>query len=225
MTDAAPTAVVVGATGLVGRACVRQLAATSHFARVTTLTRRASPADTHAALVRNVLVDFERPEAFAAELEVSHVFCALGSTRRAAGSDEAFRRVDVAYPTAVARTARRQGVRHFLVVSSVGASPHAASRYLRQKAELEDALGRLDFKSLTIVRPSVLRGARTEFRFAERMTIALSWALPESYRAVDAEDVASVMVRAAIEDRPGMRTIENVEIIAQAGRVARGGAA
>jgi uncharacterized protein YbjT (DUF2867 family) len=206
------TAVVVGATGLVGQQCLKQLTARPEFERITALTRRPLSSDLQSPKLQTIEVDFDRledqPEAFRA----SHAFCALGTTLKQAGSRERFRQVDFDYSLRAARLARTAGATHFLLVSSVGASPRARAFYLQVKGELEEAVLALGFPSVTIARPSVLHGDRKEFRLAEVIAVRMSWALPEKYRAVHVRDVASALVAAALEDRPGVRVIESAEI-------------
>ena len=206
------SAVVIGATGLVGRECVKQLVARTEFERVTAVTRRALPDEVHSPKLQSVVIDFDRlgdrPEAFRA----SHAFCALGTTIKQAGSQERFRQVDFSYPLRMAELARAAGARHFLLVSSVGASPSSRAFYLRVKGELEQAISALGFASVTIVRPSLLLGDRKEFRLGEAIATRLGWALPRQYRPVHVRDVARALVEAAVENRPGVRVIENPEI-------------
>ncbi|HMP08591.1 MAG TPA: hypothetical protein PJ982_19770 [Lacipirellulaceae bacterium] len=101
-----------------------------------------------------------------------------------------------------------------LLVSSVGASPASRAFYLRVKGELEGAILALGFPSITVVRPSLLLGDRNEFRLGETIAARLAWALPRKYRAVHVRDVARALVDAAVEDRPGVRIIENPDISA-----------
>lgn len=209
------SAVVIGATGLVGRECVRQLAARPEFARVAAVSRRALPDDLQSPRVQTVLVDFDHLDASRDAFQVSHVFCAFGTTIKQAGSRERFRRVDRDYPLRAAQLARAAGAQHFLLVSSVGASPASRTFYLRVKGELEQAIAALNFPSFTVVRPSLLLGDRNEFRLGEEIAMRLGWALPRRYRAVHVRDVARTLVDAAVENRGGMRVIENPEIRAQ----------
>lgn len=211
-SPSAHSAVVLGATGLVGRECVRQLTNRPEFERVTAVARRALPADVQSPRLRTVLVDFERLDEQPHLFQASHVLCALGTTVKQAGSRERFRQVDFGYPLRVAELAAAAGARHFLLVSSVGASPASRAFYLRVKGELEVAVMALGFRSLTVVRPSVLVGGRKEFRLAEEIAMRLSWALPRRYRAVQVTDVARVLVDAAVEDRSGVRVIDSSEI-------------
>lgn len=206
------SAIVVGVTGLMGVECVKQLVARPEFESVIAVARRALPGDMRNPKLRAFQIDFdhldERPDVFRA----SHIFCALGTTIKKAGSRERFRQVDFGYPLRVAELAAAAGARHFLLVSSVGASRDSRTFYLQVKGELEDAVMALGFTSVTVVRPSVLVGGRKEFRLGEEIAMRMSWALPRKYRAVPVRDVARALVSAAIEDRPGVRVIENSEI-------------
>jgi uncharacterized protein YbjT (DUF2867 family) len=207
--QASRTALVAGATGLVGGELVRQLAAHGGYARVTALVRR--PADLPDTVVP-LTADFERLEDVADQLAAGHVFCALGTTIRTAGSRAAFRRVDHDYVVSLARLARAHGARHFLLVSSVGADPRSRVFYSRVKGEVESAVQTLGYPSLTIVRPSLLLGPRSEFRLGEALVKPLGPLFPRRYRPVHARAVAATMIRAALEDRSGVRIVESREI-------------
>ena len=211
------SAVVVGATGLVGRECVKQLVARPECERVTVVARRAFEDDSQSPKLRTVLTDFERLDERSDVFRASHVFCALGTTIKQAGSRERFRQVDFGYPLRVAELALAAHARHFLLVSSIGADPASRGFYLRVKGELERAILALGFRSVTVVRPSFLLGDRKEFRLAEEIALRLSWAFPRRYRAVHVRDVARALVNAAVEDRPGVRVIESAEVGAHGG--------
>ena len=209
-TSATPSsALILGATGLVGTECLRQFAASDRFTRVLALTRRPlSPpprVETH-------LADFERLEDAAPHFRVSHIVCVLGTTIKKAGTQDAFRRVDHDYPLAAARLGLREGARHFLIVTALGASTQSRIFYSRVKGEVEDAIRALPYRSVTIVRPSLLLGERGEFRLGEAVGKIFAGLIPGRYRPVQARDVAATLLRAAIEDRPGVRVIESKEI-------------
>jgi uncharacterized protein YbjT (DUF2867 family) len=204
---------LVGVTGLVGRECLALLLADPTVGKLTALVRKP-PADApKGAKLRVVPVDFDhldrQPELF----EVDQVICALGTTIKVAGSQEAFRRVDFDYPLAVARKAREHGARHFLLVSALGADAGSRVFYNRVKGELEQALTGLGYPAMTIVRPSLLLGERRQKRPGEEFAKLFGWAVPRRYRPVEAKDVAAALVSAAAEDRPGRRIIESAEIV------------
>ncbi len=204
---------LAGATGLVGRECLSLLAADPGVAAVTALVRRAPDAGmVHHRKLHFEPIDFEQLGLHARKVAADQVICALGTTLRRAGSREAFRHVDFDYPLALARIARRQGARHFLLVSAMGADPGSRVFYSRVKGELEQALAALDYPSLTILRPSLLLGERDEFRLGEELARRFAWAAPRRYAPVRASDVAAALVEAAREDAPGMRVIESADI-------------
>ena len=155
-----PSIAILGATGLVGRHTLDLLAADPHFTRVVVLARR-KPGEAMAPRVEAHLVDFERLHERPDLLGVDMVICTLGTTIKAVGgSRDRFRAVDLGIPLAAARIAREQGARHFLLVSALGASVDSRFFYNRVKGELEDELRTLGYRSVTILRPSLLLGDR-----------------------------------------------------------------
>jgi uncharacterized protein YbjT (DUF2867 family) len=203
---------ILGATGLVGTECVRQFGASREFARVVILARRAPSERTAQSHVETHIIDFDRIDQAAEHFRVSHIVCALGTTIRKAGSQEQFRRVDHDYPLAAARLGLRQGARHFLLVTALGANARSRIFYSRVKGEVEDAIRALAYRSLTIVRPSLLLGERGEFRLGESIGKLFAGITPRRYRPVHARQVASTLLTAALEDREGVRIIEASEI-------------
>lgn len=199
------TAILVGASGLVGGHLLRQLTAEGpRYDRIIALVRK--PLDFAHPKLEQRAVDFTHLP----DIKADDVFCAVGTTIRKAGSEAAFRAVDFDLPVAVAQMAKRNGVRQFLFVSSVGAEAKSGNFYLRVKGETEAAIRALGFEALHVFRPSFLAGDRAESRPGERIGIAvaqaLGWALIgplARYRAVRAEDVARAMIAAAGEDKPG----------------------
>jgi uncharacterized protein YbjT (DUF2867 family) len=210
-------AIVAGATGLVGQALVRQLAADHTWHEVRALVRHALPSELAGPTVVPVQVDYTRLEPPPLWAAADHVFCALGTTMRQAGSAAAFRQVDFEYPVALARAARIRGARHFLLVSALGAAPASRVFYNRVKGEVEAAIAALGFRSVTIARPSLLLGQRTEPRLAEQLGKVLGVLAPPRWRPVPAARVARALVDAAKRDVPGIHILENRELRAAPG--------
>jgi uncharacterized protein YbjT (DUF2867 family) len=201
-------AVVAGATGLVGGELLTLLLADDAFERVSVLGRRA--ADAKHAKLRQYLVDLGEPQWGAADLGgVSHVFCALGTTIKVAGSQEAFRRVDHDMAVNAGRIALQNGAAHYLLVSALGANAKSRVFYNRVKGETENDIIALGYRSVTIVRPSLLLGERHEHRRGEEIAKKLGWLLPPKYRGIEARTVARALVALAKEDRPGVQIIES----------------
>jgi uncharacterized protein YbjT (DUF2867 family) len=214
MTDE-KTALLVGATGLVGGHCLRLLLDRGDHARVIALVRRPLDQE-HARLVQKV-VDFDKLEG--EDLAASDVFCALGTTIRKAGSQEAFRKVDHGYAKAVAERAVKGGARQFVLVSSAGADPGAGNFYLRVKGELERDVSALPYEAVHVLRPSFLLGERGESRTGEALGIAVargaSFAMIgglRKYRPIEAATVAAAMVGVARRGQPGRHVYHFDEI-------------
>lgn len=199
---------VAGATGLVGGLLLRELLKTPEYERVVALVRR--PADVTDPKLTQRVVEFAKlnDESLG---EVDDVFCSLGTTIKTAGSQAAFRAVDLEYPLALARVAKAQGAKRYALVSSVGADARSSNFYLRTKGELEERLRDMGFQSLLIFRPSFLIGERQERRSGERMGVVVAKLVAplmvgglKKYRPVLASNVAKTMVRAAVESKAGV---------------------
>ncbi|HUI09045.1 MAG TPA: NAD(P)H-binding protein [Bacteroidota bacterium] len=213
MTSSSPaSAVVAGATGLVGRECVDLLLGEPGCTRIIALVRRTLHTTLESERLWIRKVDYESLDHSADLFRVDAVFCALGTTMHDAGTEEAFRRVDFDYALHVARLGLEGGARHFLLVSALGADPHSRVFYNRVKGELEHAVGELGYRSVTIVRPSLLVGERPGPRRFERLAGRLAFLSPRRIRPVEASRVAAALVSASVEDAPGQRIIENRDI-------------
>jgi uncharacterized protein YbjT (DUF2867 family) len=212
---ASSVATIIGATGLVGRECVRQ--ALNRYDSVIALVRRPSLPQ-HPRLIQRQ-IDFERIRS----IEIAagaHVYCALGTTIKAAGSEAAFRRVDFDYPRMLAERAAAAGEARFALVSSVGASSKSGTFYLRVKGELEDAVRGMPLAAVHIFEPSLLLGDRAERRIGEKIGVPLSRAIGvllmgplRKYRAIPAATVAAGMVAAMQEDTRGTSVYHYDEIV------------
>jgi uncharacterized protein YbjT (DUF2867 family) len=207
---------VAGASGLVGGECLRHLVESRRYGRVVVVTRRDLGERIRHPEVRQVIADFERLGDVRAKLRADHVFCALGTTIRKAGSQAKFREVDFEYPLRLAQLLRKEGASHFSIVSALGASRRSPFFYSRVKGEVEEALGRMSWPSLAIFRPSVIAGERGESRPLERLSEHLLRLAPATWRPVAASDIAAAMVATAIESPPGTTVVESRDIAERA---------
>lgn len=200
------TAILLGATGLVGRSLLRLLLADPRFTAVTVLTRRTT-AVTHDKL-REHLVDFDRPDTWNALAVGDVLFSALGTTLKVAGSQAAQYTVDHTYQLHVARAARQNGTDTYVLVSSAGASSRSRVFYSRMKGELERDTAALGFTHVHILRPGPLDGDRAEHRSGEawmlRLLRPLSPILPAIARPIHADIVARAGIAAAFDPTPGV---------------------
>ncbi|QNH14464.1 NAD-dependent dehydratase [Xanthomonas sp. SI] len=200
---------LAGATGLVGSHVLAQLLAAPECSAVVAPTRRAL--DVVHAKLDNPLVDFERLPVQAPWWQVDAAICALGTTMQQAGSREAFRRVDHAYPLAIARLARQHGATAFALNSAFGADPRSRLFYNRVKGELERDLQALGYPSLALVRPGLIGGERAQTRVAERAAAVvlgmLGPLLPRRYRINPAARIAAALVDSALRPQAGCQVI------------------
>jgi uncharacterized protein YbjT (DUF2867 family) len=194
------TALIAGASGLVGRHLLDQLLAADEYDRVVSVGRRTLPLE-HPKL-RQETVDFAALEGKGVDLACDDAFCCLGTTIRQAGSQEKFRAVDHVAVLALAWAVQRRGAQRFLVVTAMGADARSRVFYNRVKGETEEALQVLDFGTLAIFRPSLLLGKRPRPRLGERVFAALMWLADplmfgplRKYRAIRADVVARAMLR------------------------------
>lgn len=211
-------ALVAGGTGLVGGEILKLLLEDRDYSEVHSLTRRSTGLS-HPKLTETI-VNFDSLNKIQLP-PVDDIFCALGSTIKKAGSQEAFYRVDHDYVAGLARAAVRCGTKQFMVVSSIMANPNSKNFYLRVKGEMEQAVRRDGPPTILIFRPATLEGDRQEKRFGEKAGIAVMKAIGfvligilKKYRNIKAETVARVMISAAKADLNTRRVFESDEIAA-----------
>jgi hypothetical protein len=207
-------ALVIGATGAVGRDLVAQLLDNPAFTEVRVFVRRAMGLE-HPKL-RTYIVDFAQPESWAEEVKGDVAFSCLGTTRQAAGSKEAQYVVDHDYQARFAHTAREAGVSTLVLVSSMGASSRSSTFYLRMKGELEDAVRELDFDRLIIVRPPLLlrRGSDRSLEVWAGRIIRLAnrLGLLRSQVPIETAWVAERMIDFALGSSTGLFIVEGAEL-------------
>lgn len=208
---------LLGASGLIGGQLLRLLLEDPAYQKVTVLGR--SPLPQRHDKLQVAVGDLTREASYAGLVAVDDVFCCLGTTMKKAGSEAAFRAVDLDAPLLCARLAAAAGARQLLVVTAVGADAHSRVFYNRVKGELEDALRGLAGASfpggVKVLRPSMLLGDRGESRPLERAGGAVMRAVAplfvgglQRYRAISAATVARALLRAARQEAPGLQTYE-----------------
>lgn len=214
------TALLAGASGLVGGHCLQQLLADDRYDRVIILVRRQMPASMfHPKLVQRV-INFDLIPRLLDFPAADDVFCALGTTIHKARTRDQFYKVDFTYVHELAKRSVERGASQFLLVSSIGASARSRVFYSRVKGEIEQALRNLPFEGLQVFRPSFLIGERTEERFGERMGTLLFRALSplmlgalRRYRPIAAQTVAQAMLRIAHQELHGVNVFESDRIV------------
>lgn len=203
------TALVIGATGLVGAALVNLLLEDHRFEKVKVFVRRRT-GKKHPKLEEHI-VHFDAINDWKQWLTGDVLFSALGTTLKQAGGKDAQYKIDFTYQYEVAKAAAEAGVTQYVLVSSAGASPQSRIFYSRMKGELEEAVKTFSFAHIHILQPGILQGHRAEARTGERIGIAvlsLVRNIPglKKYRPVPAKTVAQAMINAAFREK------EKVEI-------------
>jgi uncharacterized protein YbjT (DUF2867 family) len=214
-TDRGKAILVAGATGLVGKEIILTLLADSTVELVHSLGRRPL-ALKHPKLHHHV-VEFA---ALPVLPKVDECYIALGTTIKVAGSQAAFRAIDLDAVVAVAKAAQSAGATKFGVVSAMGADTKSSVFYSRIKGEMERALTSIGLISLVIARPSLLDGDRNALGQSERggegiglwLARRLRPLLPVNYRAILAKDVAHALIRSVQAAKPGVLTLMSGEL-------------
>ncbi len=208
------TALIAGATGLVGAFLLEELLRDNQYAHVVAFSRKPLPIN-HAKLL-TIVADFDRIDEVAAQLTADDVFCCLGTTIRKAGSKQAFKKVDYEYPLKLAQITCKNGARCFLLVTALGANPASKIFYNRVKGQTEEAIRKVGFSACHIFRPSLLLGKRSEHRAGEEAAKWIykifDWAIPLRYKAIHAQTVAKAMVHFAHNPQPGVFIHESEEL-------------
>jgi uncharacterized protein YbjT (DUF2867 family) len=210
------TAIIIGATGLVGSTLVEQILDNPNYSKVVLLLRKPLNIR-HPKLIQEV-IDFNKLDA--SKIVGYDLFCAMGTTLAKAGSKEAQYKIDCTYPYEIGKIAKANGVKQYILVSSVGANFNSSNFYLRTKGDLEKKIESLGFQNFVSVRPSMLLGDREESRLGEKigkvlfnMLSPLMFGRLRKYRSVEASDVAKAMQRFANQGLSGVKYVEYNEIM------------
>jgi uncharacterized protein YbjT (DUF2867 family) len=212
------TAIVIGASGLVGSEIVKQLLVDEDYSKVKLFLRKEIPFSN--SKLQQYIIDFNKLDASSDLINGDVVFCCMGTTIKVAGSQDAFMKVDYTYVLNFAQLAKRNGIDKFIVVSSLGADKNSANFYLKVKGDVENDLTRLKFKNLIIVRPSMLLGDRKEFRLGELIGKKIMKGLAflfvgklKKYKAIEASTVAKAMLMLSKNELSDVAIFENARLL------------
>ncbi|MBN2807054.1 MAG: NAD(P)H-binding protein [Prolixibacteraceae bacterium] len=207
------TALVAGATGLVGKQLILELISNNEYQKIIVLSRREL-AIKHPKLAVK-LVSFDQLDDQEYKERIDVCFCALGTTQKKSGRD-GLTKVDFNYVIKLAQLAERSHIRRFIVVSSQGANANSNFFYMRTKGQMELALKKTSIPSIYIVRPSLITGDREEFRFGEEVGYYLYKAFQpmmngrfRKLRAVSGLQIARCMIDLAENAQDGYHLVES----------------
>ncbi|GAB2577474.1 oxidoreductase [Spirosoma areae] len=203
------TALVLGATGLIGDLLTHRLLDSPAYEKVKVLVRKSLTWQ-HPRL-QEILFDFNHPNGLVTQAD--DIFCCLGTTIKKAGSKEAFVKVDYQYPIDIARLSLASGAQQFAIVTAMGANADSSIFYNRVKGEVERDLTALDFPALLIFRPSLLFGNRSETRLGERIAAGamrlLGPLIPAKYKGINAAKVANALLQTTQQGLTGKHVFES----------------
>lgn len=203
------TALVIGASGLIGEILTHRLVDSPFYEKVKVLVRKSLPWQ-HPHL-QEVQFDFDHPNGLLTQAD--DIFCCLGTTIKKAGSKEAFRKVDYQYPMDIARLSLTNGARQFAIVTAMGANADSSIFYNRVKGDVERDLTALNYPTLLIFRPSLLLGNRSENRLGERIASGamrlFSPFIPAKYKGIEADKVAKSMLETMQQGLIGKHIFES----------------
>ena len=207
-------AIVIGATGAVGKELVRALLDDARYTEVAVFVRR-DPGITHPKLTAHV-INFEQPDTWRALVTGDVLFSALGTSLKQAGSKEAQRRIDYDYQYMFAEAAHANGVPHLVLLSSLGADSRSSIFYLRLKGELDDAVQRLGFDTVHIVRPPSLIRPEAK-RLGETAVVKILQGLnavgiAKNLAPMSVDTVARCMMEIGTENRGDVQIITGQDI-------------
>ncbi|WP_028979968.1 NAD(P)H-binding protein [Sporocytophaga myxococcoides] len=193
------TALVFGATGLVGTELVKVLNKDDRYNEIKIFGRHSSGfAD---GKVKEIITELSNKSLLVTEMTGDDIYCCLGTTIKKARTKEAFRKVDLGFPKLIAEVASAKNISKMIVISSIGASSHTSNFYLKTKGEMEEALNEILKDKVYFLRPSFLLGNRSESRpgeqagkFLMKLVGPLFRGKMKKYRAIEAHSVAEAMV-------------------------------
>ncbi|NLP50673.1 oxidoreductase [Bacillus sp. RO1] len=215
------SALLIGATGLVGTYVQKEILQNSDYGNLTTFVRNKTT-ETHPKL-NELKIDFDKMSDYKEHFKVDDLYVCLGTTKKKAGTQENFRKVDFDYVVEAARLAKENGVTKIAVVSAIGADENSRFFYNQVKGEMEKAVSAIGISSTYYFRPSLLLGDREEFRLGERIGEVLGTVIQpvlrgklKKYRSVHGQTVAKAMVRFIKDGRNGVHIVES-DLIAKIG--------
>jgi uncharacterized protein YbjT (DUF2867 family) len=212
------TALVVGATGLVGSELLSLLLKDDYYSKVKAVVRRE--VEIQDAKLEIIITDFKDMNRLGDKLAADHIYCCLGTTMKKAGSKDAFYKVDFHFPLEIAKLCQSYGAKQFFLVSAMGANIASKIFYNRVKGEIEVAISSVPFQGVNIFRPSLILGDRNEKRFGEKIAAIFSKILSpffigplKKYKPIQASAVAEGMFKIAKQELNGFYIFESDQMV------------
>jgi|TARA_B110000967_G_scaffold44309_1_gene44468 nucleoside-diphosphate-sugar epimerase len=207
---------IAGSTGLVGSHLLKNLS--NIYPRVISLTRKK--VNYSKPNIQNIIVDFDDLKIESVFKDVDHLYIALGTTRKKAGSAYNFKKVDYHYCINLARIANDCGVKSISIISSVGSDPNSSFLYPMTKGLIEKDISKISLHHLSIVRPGIILGKRNENRIGEKigkvifsLIDKLLFGKLSKYKSISADNISKAMIYQVVNSSPGVNILEYKELI------------
>ena len=211
------TAIIFGATGLIGDILLQKLIADDAYEKITVVARR--PLTLKHKKINFIETDFDNLKNHAAQIVGDDIFCCIGTIQKKTPDLKIYKKIDYSYPLDFAAIGLKNGSSSYNLISSMSANANSRFFYTKLKGELERDLSTMPFKTINIYRPSLLDGERTGTRTAENFFIkAMRFINPllfgslKKYRSIKAEVVAEAMLQEAKKEAPGIHIYQSDEI-------------
>ena len=207
---------IAGSTGLVGSHLLENLS--NIYPRVISLTRKK--VNYSKPNIQNIIVDFDDLKIESIFKDVDHLYIALGTTRKKAGSAYNFKKVDYHYCINLASIANDCGVKSISIISSVGSDPNSSFLYPMTKGLIEKDISKISLHHLSIVRPGIILGKRNESRIGEKigkvifsLIDKLLFGKLSKYKSISADNISKAMIYQVVNSSPGVNILEYKELI------------
>lgn len=200
------TAIIAGASGLIGQSLIQMLLNSKDYGQVIALVRK--PLGIQHDKLKELTVNFDHLADMEDFPQADDIFCTLGTTIKKAGSQDAFYKVDYSYPMDLAKRALKSGANRFFLVTALGSNMNSRNFYSRVKGELEDKISFLNYRTIYIFKPSLLRGDRKEIRPGEKFGQLITRIIPfigpwKKYRPIHVDKVADAIMKVAKQEDKG----------------------
>ena len=199
------TALLFGASGLVGSHLLNQLIKDTNYSKIKLFVR--SVTEIIDPKVEIIKTDFNNLQNHKEDVKGDDCFFCIGTTKQNSSDKDEYRKVELDIPKEIAKIAKLNLVNSFIFVSAIYANPNSSGDYVRFKGLVEEELKRLNFPKLALMRPSFLMGDRKEKRVGEKIGIFVFKLLSplllgpiKKMRPIHSETVAKAMIRAANEN-------------------------
>lgn len=216
MVDKNKIPCVVGSTGLVGSHLIENLS--KIYPKVHSITRKKVVYNS--PKIENIVIDFDNIQNEKILSSSNDLYIALGTTRKKAGSDRDFIKVDYDYCIALAKNAFESGVKRISIISSVGSNPDSSLLYPRTKGLIERDLKKIPFEHISIMKPGLILGNRQESRFIEKvakyffsLTSPFLFGGFQKYKSIHASAISKAMIHQVSKGKNGLNCLEFSQLL------------